>query len=211
MIQKIHTYLQSGGLNEVIGYVFIRLKKAFYYKSETIFFFLDRQNHQPFTVKSDIIFKTIKKVEDLRKIDFDRIKTLNYEEWFKKGSLAIVGFSSSKPVSFTWTHFHSHRFENLFELNLSDNKCWTGPSFVDKTMRGRGINQAQKNYQIINCPKNIQYLITSANAKNYPSIRTLEKAGFKHGLTLIKYYGVLTKKKDEIICDNKYNSIFQFR
>jgi len=211
MLKKTFIFLQSGGLKEIFGYGLIRLKKIFYYKSETIFFYLDRKHYNQPSKKSDIVFKIINNSADLQKIDFDRIKTLSFSKWFEKGSYAILGFSSSTPVSFTWTHFQHHRLVDSVEINLSDNKCWTGPSFVDKSMRGMGINQVQKYFQIKNCPNSIQYFVTSANANNIASIKSLENIGFMRGLKLIHYYGVFSSKEDEIIYEDNCESIFQFQ
>lgn len=213
MIKKIYIYLQSGGFSEVAKYAFIRIKKIFYYKSETIFYFLDRKhlNDNNTIKKSSVGFKTINNVSDLQKIDFDRIKVLNHRKWFEKGSLAVIGFSSSVPVSFTWIHFYSHGISGVCTIKLSSEQCWTGPSFVIKSQRGKRINQAQKRYLIRSAPESIRYFLTSVNKKNIASIKSLEKIGFSEGLRIIKYHGIFQNKKPEVFYKNQGVSIFNIK
>jgi hypothetical protein len=213
MIKKIYIYLQSGGFLEVAKYAFIGVKKIFYYKSETIFYFLDREHlNDTYTIKnSSVVFKTIKNVSDLQKIDFDRIKVLNHRKWFEKGSLAIIGFSSSVPVSFTWMHFYSHCISGVCTIKLSPEQCWAGPSFVIKSQRGKKINQAQKRYLIRSVPESIRYFLTSVNKKNIASIKSLEKIGFSEGLRIIKYRGIFQHRKPEVVYKNDGDSIFKIK
>lgn len=211
MLKKVCIYLQSGGLSEVMNYTLIRLKKIFYYKSETIFLYLPREQYINVQKKSDVVFQIIDNEQDLKKLDFDRIKTLNYKKWLKKGSLAIVGIKSARAVSFTWLHFHFHPVLGLGNIALSTEKCWTGPSFVHRSMRGKGVNQVQKHFQINNAPESIKYFLTSVNAKNIASIKSIEKVGFKKGAEMIKYYGIFSTKKMNLIYQNNCESIFQFQ
>ncbi len=211
MIKKLFIYLQSAGLQAVLNYARIRFKKIYYYKSETIFYFLHRKNYNKSIKIPEINFVEIDNPADLEKVNLDRIKTLDYNRWLNKGSLAIIGFRFSRPVSFTWSHYHSHRVHGSYKINLSHNKCWTGPSFVDRSLRGNKINQAQKHFQIMNAPKSIEYFLTSVSAKNIASIKSIEKIGFIEGLKMIKYYGAFSSKKTERIFKNNGESIFQIQ
>lgn len=203
MTRKIFVYMKSGGLSEVIIYSFTFLKKIFFYRSETNFLYLDRNKFNQLQKNiCEVDFKIILNKSDLEKVNFARIQTLNYERWFEKNSVPIIGFNKCNPISFTWTHFHAYIIHNLCQIELSDDKCWVGPTFVDNSMRGRGINKTQISFQISNAPKNIQYFITSANASNIASIKSFEKLGFKLGLKIIKNYGIFSNQKTTM---NYYN------
>jgi hypothetical protein len=78
-------------------------------------------------------------------------------------------------------------------------------------VRGRKINQAQKHFQIMRTPESIEYFLTSVNAKNIASIKSVEKVGFAEGLRLIKYYGVFSSKKTESIFKSNCESIIQIQ
>lgn len=211
MFKKIITYLKSGGLKEVITYFRTYVKKMIYYKSVTIFLYLDKKDLSQITERnSEIKFKIIRKLEDIEAINFDRLKAINYKKWILKGSHAIVGYKDSKPVSYTWTHFMITPNSDTYQIKLGEDKCWTGPSFVYKSVRRQGINIAQKYFQIEHSPTDIKYFITSANKYNIPSIKSLQRLGFKVGLKMIKYYGLFSNHKTILEYENEGKLIFQF-
>lgn len=211
MTRKILIYIKSGGFSEVYSYALIFIKKIFYYKSETIFYLLKRDQYNGNVKNKNITFIEFKNADDLEKIKFERIREVNYKEWLKKESVAIIGLYDDSPISFTWTHFRNHKIKGVAEIELLNNQCWVGPSFVIKEMRGKEINRKQHHYRIKNTPAHIQYFLTSVNSKNYASLRSLEKIGFKAGLKVVKYYGFLTNEKTEINYLIKDKSLFQLR
>jgi RimJ/RimL family protein N-acetyltransferase len=211
MIRKFFIYIWSGGLIEVLKYISIHIRKKIYYKSETIFLFLDIDELSLMPKqKCDIEYKIIQNKSDLDKIDFNRIKILQYKKWFEKSSQAILGLNNSNPVSFSWSHFQQHSLHGVCKINLSSNKCWIGPTFVDKSMRGKGINKAQIYFQINNAPAGIKYFLTSANASNKASIKSFEKLGFKIGLKFDKNYGIFSNKRTSLQYYNSGKSIINF-
>ena len=127
MIKKIFTYLQSGGFSEVKKYALIRVKKIFYYKSETIFYYLRRKHYDRSIKKPDVAFIAIDNPSDLEKVNFDRIKTLDYNRWLKRGSLAIIGLRSSRPVSFTGPIFIHIGFPVYAKLTFRTINAGQGP------------------------------------------------------------------------------------
>lgn len=208
MIKKLYIYLQSGGLKEVINYILIYLRKRIYYKSETIFFYLKNKSEKPVSKNiKGIKFKIYNNCSDFEEVGFRRINTLNYKKWFEKNSLLIIGYKDLEPISFTWSHFQEYEIHDLCILELSDNKCWIGPTFVKKKERGIGLNQAQIIFQINNSDDNIEYFITSANSSNKASIRSFKKLGFKVGLIMTKKYGLLSNKKQNLNFYNEGNQI----
>ena len=211
MIKKIKTYLISGGIDEVISYALTYIRKVFYYKSETIFLYLEKGNIEIPKSSRDISFNIYNKSTELKKLNFDRIKTLSYKQWFEQGSQAIIGFYETKPVSFTWSHFNNYKIHSINDINLSNNKCWIGPTFVDKSMGGKGLNKAQIVYQLNNIPNCITYCLTSANSKNIASIKSFERLGFKKGLIITKNYGMFSKHNTKMSFKNNGNEIFKLQ
>jgi len=59
MIKKIKTYLISGGIDEVISYALTYIRNVFYYKSETIFLYLEKGNIEIPKSSRDISFNYI--------------------------------------------------------------------------------------------------------------------------------------------------------
>lgn len=203
MIEKIKSYIHSGGITEVFSYACTYMKKIFYYKSETIFLYIAKENVKQINTETEFSFKIINNSSVLDKLDFPRIKTLPYDKWLDNGSIAIIGFYDNKPVSFTWTHFKSHTIHGLGTVDLSKNKCWIGPTFVHKTMRGKGMNKAQIIHQIKHSAEETSYFITSANSKNLASVKSFEKLGFQRGLLHTKYFGVFSSHKVQMTYLNK--------
>ena len=211
MIKKLHSYIQSGGIIEVISYALTLIKKIFYYKSETIFLYLTPENAKHIKKDVEFSFKKINNTADLEKIGFPRIKTLPYNKWFDKGSIAIIGFYDNKPVSFTWSHFKHHTIHGIGTIDLSKNMCWIGPTFVHKTMRRKGMNKAQIIHQIKISSKETSYFITSANSKNIASIKSFAKLGFQRGLIHSKYFGVLSSNKIQMTFLNNGKNIIYIK
>jgi len=211
MRSKILIYLKSGGLTEVLNYILTYIRKMFYYKSETLFYYLDRAEFNLSVKNLDVAYETVTDSVTLEAMDFDRIKTLNYKLWFDQGSQVIVGLYSSKPVSFSWSQFGSYKIQGLGTIILSDNQCWVGPAFVDNSMRGKGILKDTTIFQLNDAPSNVRYYITSANAMNTPSNRSLIRLGFKIGIRETKYFGLLSNKKTKIDYENDGKSLFRFQ
>ncbi|NLV20341.1 MAG: hypothetical protein GXY51_12745 [Bacteroidetes bacterium] len=211
MFKKILTYFKSGGLKEVVTYGWTYVRKIVYYKSETIFFYLEKKdfNKQPYK-NSEIKFKIVQKLEDIEEINFNRLKTVDYKKWISRDSYAIVGYLDSKPVSFTWTHLRFIPTFGMCPIKHAKGMSWTGPSFVDKSVRNQGINIAQKSFQIEHSPTDINYFITSARKANIPSIRALNRVGYKVGLIMIKYYGLFSNRKTVLKYENEGKLLFQF-
>jgi hypothetical protein len=208
MSNKVLVFLKSGGLLEVLKYISIYLSKKVFFKSETVFFYLNREGFHQTLKDTGIVYKTIDNINELQTIKFDRINTLSCKEWFDKGSQVIIGFSDLTPISYLWVHFHYHIIHGVCKIRLPDNQCWIGPGFVDKTVRRKGILKSQIIFLINNISNQVKYVITSARAKNVPSIRSLNRLEFKSGLTLIKYFGVFSSRKTEFYYENDGESIF---
>lgn len=195
MKAKIFTYFLSGGIKEVFKYGLTYLRKYIYYKSVTIFMYLDISKIKKIELSPEFSFTIIDSEIEIESITFDRIRTQNYKGWFNKESIVVIGFYQSRPVSFIWSHFHYYEIEDIFKINLQVDKCWIGPTFVDKTVRGRGLNKNQILYQLMNIPQNIKYCVTSANVRNIASINSFKRLGFEEGLIITKYYGVFSNRK----------------
>lgn len=195
MKAKLFIYLRSGGIKEVIKYGLTYLSKYLYYKSETIFMYSDISNLKKIDISPFFSFVIVDDEIKLEALAFDRIRTQNCEKWFNKGSSAIIGLYKSYPVSFTWSHFYSHEIEGIGNIDLQKDKCWIGPTFVDKTVRGKGLNKQQILYQLMNLPQDVKYCITSANASNVASINSFKSLGFEKCLIFTKYYGAFSSKK----------------
>lgn len=197
MFHKLIVFYRSGGFVELSTYILARIKRLLYYRSETIFLFLEREKFESAGFEEcELEFRVIDCVTQMNEIDFPRLKLLPYNVWLEKGSYAIVGVHMGKCVSYTWTHFGSHRDVSLVQLRTD--QCWTGPAFVDKRMRNRGINKCQKVFQIRSLPTHISWVLTSVNAKNSTSLQANVRLGFKQGLRCVRYSGFFSSKKVEL-------------
>jgi predicted GNAT family acetyltransferase len=197
MIKKTITYYKSGGLKEVAGYVLGAIKRKIYHKSETIFLYVNKADlivNQPM-IDNDIQFKVFTDHAELKKLNFGRLDTLKYDKWLKRKSFVVVGFNKSHPVSFTWTHFGKHEIHNLCTIDLSSNQCWLGPTFVDKSTRGRGMNKKQISCQMNEVPRNVNFFLTSVNSRNLASLKSFERLGFIAGARITKYHGFFSGNK----------------
>lgn len=200
MLKKAIIYLYSGGFNEVLRYATSFLRKRFFYTSRTIYLYRNLMELPAADYIDHFEFKAISTPDDLESLNFKRIETLDYQQWFSKGSIAIVGFYNGKPVSFSWCHFKSHQVDHSTRIDLGDNAVWIGPTFVDKIMRGKGMNKSQISYQIANLPTNISTCLTSANERNTASIKSFERLGFSHGAVLVQHQGIFSQK----ICERTF-------
>lgn len=210
MIKKTIIYWSSGGLGEVFQYAFAHLRKRVYNVSTTVYLYRDLSEAPAEDYSGALKFRVIGNSSELELLNFKRIETLAYRKWFSKGSAVVVGFYDGKPVSFSWGHFHSHQVDQGSGVDLGESAIWIGPTFVDKRVRGKGINKAQIAYQIANLPNTIKVCLTSANKKNVASIRSFESLGFHKGALVTHHQGILSRKTCIRQCFDRGESFIRF-
>lgn len=197
-MRKAYIFLDSGGAGELLRYSMNCVRQAIYYRSETIYLFLERemllQERKPFG--ANIEFKIFDRSDDIEQLRFPRLQLLPYQSWIHNGSEAIVGFHKGMPISYSWLHYclAPDKF-----VELKSNQCWTGPSFVHKSMRRKGINTAQKFFQLVNAKQRAEIFVTCVNSNNLPSIKTNLNAGFQKGAVVVRQVGCLTRKRTHLI------------
>lgn len=210
LTKKIYTVYASGGLSEALEYGLTRIKKAIYYKSDTLYLYLERAKYEnkPKAHEKGLEFRVIKTAHEIKELHFARLELLPYVDWISDESEAIVGFYDGAPVSFSWLHYKAAPDQSI---NLKPGQCWHGPSFVKREMRRKGINRAQKAFLIEMADKNSTCFVTSTNNKNVPSIKTNLGAGFKKGAIVTRYFGLLTRKRTQVIFLGSGSSILEFK
>lgn len=126
-------------------------------------------------------------------------------EWLKEGSMLCVVFKKEDPVAFIWTHFKEHNIEYVGDFDMGSEIAWLGPSFVHRKYRGKGLQQLVILQGMASAPTNIKVFITSVNASNIPSLRSLEKIGFKVGMEVVCKTGVLVSKRIKVKALDKHS------
>lgn len=194
MLKKTAIYYSSGGLSEVVGYIFAYLKKKIFYTSKTVYLYRELAESPADSYAAPSEFRVIRVPDELESLHFERVETLNYRQWFSKGSYVVVGFSNGIPVSFSWSHFRYHKVDHVTAVDLGEDAVWIGPTFVDKSMRGNGMNKAQIAYQIGCLPQGIHVCLTSANINNAASLRSFERLGFHQGAMVVQKQGLFSRQ-----------------
>lgn len=199
MIKKILIYLSSGGLRELLLYAVNSIKSKVYYRSETVFLYLERNNFNDVDHSRTVFFKKLSDDDCLQNISFPRMSTLGYDKWFLCGSSVVIGFIDSSPVSFTWLHIHQYNVPSIGLIPLKENQCWIGPTFVHKAARRQGINIKQIAFQIRTAPENITAYVTSANSNNSASISSFKRLGFVEATRVISTQGFFSNARNNKI------------
>lgn len=210
LTKKMYTVYASGGLAEAFDYGLRHIKKFIWYKSETVYLYLERAKYENKSKvrEESLEFRIIKTVQEIKELDFARLKLLPYEDWIGDESEAIVGYFNGTPISYSWLHY---RVAPDQSINLKPGQCWTGPSFVHKKRRKKGINSAQKAFLIEKADKKSTCFVTSVNKNNVPSIKTNLGAGFQKGAIVTKHFGWLARKQTQIIFCNSGASLLEFK
>ena len=166
-------YCKSDGLWNAMRFVWKSVTSPIYKKSETIFYMF---NEQVCSNKGDMQIREVS-LEELERMDFPRLKSVNYREWIRNRSRVFVCSHDSSPIAFTWSHYGNYQIHGTGRFLLNKNECWLGPTFVDKRYRGQGINKAQIIFQMNHSNARVYY--TSVNKSNIPSCKSFEHLGFR--------------------------------
>lgn len=208
-MKKLLIYLSSDGLINTMEFVFKVIISFFYYKSETVCIYAKRNalNHVHKEQWKDFDCKYYNNAEDVRHLNFERLKLLPYEKWFEEGSLLCVLFSGGMPIAFGWSHFHYHNIKHVGHFDLGNDIAWIGPQFVHEKYRGLGLQKMIVQNSIQSLPDNIKNVITSVNGSNLPSIHSFESLQFHKGIKVFSTLGIFSKnsKAIEIIDSSSLN------
>lgn len=182
MTNKFLIYCKSDGIKSALRYLAKFLFSLIYKNSITVFYRRDAIDSVP--LKTMSLIKELSP-EQLEKIDFPRLKIVDYQNWVQLGSRVFVYYINHYPVAFTWTHYGDYLIHGTGRFHLANDECWLGPTFVDHHFRGQGINKQQILYQMTHSDALVFY--TSVNINNVPSQRSFLHLGFKEiGRTIEK-------------------------
>jgi hypothetical protein len=202
-MRKILIFLASDGWKNTLVFLLKSIKSFFYYQSDTICFYAQREDieseHRDEWKGFDC--RIIQNIEDIQRLNFPRLSLLPCKEWIKAGGVLCVLQKNDDPVGFGWIHFHQHTIKYVGNFDLGNDTAWVGPQFVHKDYRGNGLQKFIVLQCISRMPDNIKVVITSVNQSNLPSLRSYEKMNFCKGVKVSAETGIFSFKssKSEIL------------
>lgn len=192
MIKKFLIYCKSDGLIQALTFTFKTLASKVFSNSTTVFLEYNNSGTVRHSISDRINIKRLT-LSDVNRLDFARLKELDYRKWLQNGSRLYVGYIGNTPISYTWTHYNTYTIHGLCEFKLGQNECWIGPTFVLKNYRGKGYNKLQIARQMFDAGAARFY--TSVNSGNLASLRSFQYLGFKEIGTISKKNFFFYEKK----------------
>lgn len=195
MLRKLYTFCKYDGLSNTWRYILNTLSGFFVSNSKTILLYSPKTTFLPEYDSKNIRFCT--DMTEIERIASPRLRLTPYKKWLKAGSQLAICEENNRIVAYGWVHFHRYFVHGVGEIVLSDSQAWLGPFFVDKDYRGKGIQKKMIQYCMKNTPP--RYYITSANAKNTPSLKSFEKLGFVQIGYSLRLGNLFSGKRSEMI------------
>lgn len=213
-MRKLWIFIQSDGLANTLKFVWKGIAGKCYHLSRTLCLYVEKEN---VAINRRSIWnvyrcRIITEVKELSSINFGRLKLLPCRRWLENGSMVVVVFKDDVPVAFGWTHFKNHAIDYVGDFDMGTKIAWMGPIFVHRKHRGKGLQQWVIRQVVNNVPANIKAFITSVNAGNKASLRSLEKCGFKVGMEICCETGFFATRGTEVkVLDKRSNGYLRIR
>ena len=209
MIKKFLIYCKSDGVIQALTFTFKTLVSKVFSNSTTVFLEYNNSGTVRHSISDRINIKRLT-LSDVNRLDFARLKELDYRKWLQNRSRLYVGYIGNTPISYTWTHFNTYTIHGLCEFKLGQNECWIGPTYVTKANRNKGIASYMISYiqNHVFPSEVIQTYYTSINKTNASSISSVVKSGFE----LLGSIMVARHRLSKIIDNNNIiNEHFSFK
>jgi len=139
---KFIAYCKNDGFKNAVKYTFSAVAGKFYRHSETEFVKIDLNGPWDILSTPNYEIKPVS-LKELPFMDFPRLQSQPWQQWFDIGSELYVGFYEGKPATYSWIHYAYHDMGDLGRFILKSDECWVGPTFVDNKYRGKGLNKIQ--------------------------------------------------------------------
>ena len=173
---KFIAYCKNDGFFNAMRYALTAVTGKIYRHSETEFVKINIDRPWDMPTISNYEIKPIT-VNEISSLDFPRLLSQPWRQWFDIGSELYVGFYDGAPATYSWIHYAYHDMGELGKFVLNKGECWVGPTFVDNKYRGKGLNKAQmlQNFK----DANATIAFGSFNTENTASKVSCLKVGFE--------------------------------
>jgi len=175
-MRKFIAYCKNDGFFNAIKYGCATITGKLYRHSETEFvkIRIDKSWDVPTIPNYEIRPISVDKIILL---DFPRLLSQPWQQWFDLGSELYVGFYNDEPVTYSWIHYAYHDMGELGRFMLKKGECWVGPTFVDNRYRGKGLNKTQMLQNFKDAKATMAF--GSFNTENTASRVSCLKVGFE--------------------------------
>ena len=173
MIKKFFIYLKSDGLWNALAFTLKSITSLVYNKSVTNIYKRITGEEE---YNNEAVIKEVG-ANEVERMDFPRLKLLDWRKWLENKSRLYVAYIGNKPVGYAWIHYHSYHFAGKYNFGIEENEVWIGPSFVKKEFRGKGLQKALTQYRLSKIKNCTVY--TSVSSNNIASNKCMKRNNFE--------------------------------
>jgi len=181
MSGKLVRALRFDGLRETLSLVVDNIGNRTGLRPSNTFLFVNDSTEPVET--GNIEYESFWLTDETQLRDFSilgRIDNDTAVKWLNDNHKMFVINDGKDIIAYGCVRFHKYKINENVEIMLDEDEAWLGPVFVNCGYRNRGINSFQI-ASIVRAEREngINRIFTGINSRNYPSIISYLKNGFK--------------------------------